>query len=113
MEANVRGREARHAGAPRQGAQLGGKCPCLYDGHRKPLRRNRLDSCKAVADESQPPRSLDGIERLDRPFSEQAALRIKRKRQRPLLPDGGKGAGCPASRFAPPEFPPATSPRGN
>src|SRR5829696_1855294 len=109
MQANVRSRQSRHAVALRQRAQLRRKCTCLYDGHRKPLRRNRLDGCKALADESQPPRSLDGIERLDRPFSEQAALRIKRKGQRALLLDRVKCAGCPRSLFAPQEFTLATS----
>src|SRR5439155_13831095 len=92
-------------------AQLRRKCTCLYDGHRKPLCRNRLDGCKAVAEESQPRRSLGGIDRLDRPFSEQAALRIKRKRQRVLLLDGVKCAGCPSSLFAPQEFTHSTSHR--
>ena len=109
MQANVRSRQSRHAVTIRQRAQLRRKCTCLHDGHRQPLRRDRLDGCKALADESQPPRALDGIERLDRPFPEQAALRIKRKRQRLCCSTGMKCAGCPRSLFAPQEFALATS----
>src|SRR6478752_8974879 len=109
MQANVCSRESRHAVALRQGTQLRRKSTCLYDGHRKPLCCNRLDGCQTLADESQSPRSLGGIERFDRPFSEQAALRIKRERQRVLLLHGMKGAGCPRRLFAPQELTLATS----
>ena len=88
----------------RQQAKPWRKGAGLYDGHGQALRCNRLHGCKTVADESQPPGASRCVERLGRPFPEQAALRIERHRKRVLRFDRMRGAGRPHRLFAAQEF---------
>jgi hypothetical protein len=85
MQPYLRSRQRRHPVAMRQAPKRWRKCPLLDHGHRQALRRKGFDGRPAVADKSQPPRPVCGIQRLHGPSSEETALRIKRNGDRVYL----------------------------
>lgn len=83
---------------------LDGKVPALTTVTAKPCIAIELDGRQAVADEGKPPGPLCRVESFHRPFPEQAALRIKGKRERIRSLDGLLRARGPDRLLSSQEF---------